>query len=262
MFELIKAVIEPVIKAVSVPDILVRRDRVKLREIGAELYVFYTSVNEIVVLGDHIVGEIESGVRWMSRKVAEGKHEDHLLTHLPFWLGQQRVSILKASQTIKRLGLELQVIDRLSYAALVPLLHGKGSIVSGLIESCAEENAVLQTYEEQVLLREMDKCRDLAEQRSEVELRHLYRMEPQERQIEIGQKAQRTVLAGLDYIPAKRVGEFESYLQNEKPREYLAAISTALEGLRVQLEKHFTISDILLCVGDRRACPTDRWNGL
>lgn len=102
MLELIKAVVEPVTKAL--PDLLERRDRTKLREIGTELFIFYSSVNEIVVLGHRIASEIEQVCSSMKRKVDEGHPDERLRTDLPFWLGVQRASLLKAVQSIKRLG--------------------------------------------------------------------------------------------------------------------------------------------------------------
>jgi hypothetical protein len=48
-----------------------------------------------------------------------------------------------------------------------------GNVVSRLIEACAENHAVLKTYEEQVLLSEMDKYRDIASQHADVAVEDL-----------------------------------------------------------------------------------------
>jgi hypothetical protein len=266
MFELIKAVIEPVTKALSIPDLLARRDRKKLREIGTELFVFYSSANEILVLGYRIVGEIERACSWMRRKLEQGKPDESFGSDLPFWLGLQRASLLKLVQTIKRLGLELQIIDRVSYAALVPLIHGKGAAISRLADLYSEkDNDVLPIYDEHLLQNAMDKATALAaaqpvleESRSPSQMIYIFD-HPEIKQITLD--AQRTMIRGLSSIPAKRLDEFLAYLEEERPRERLATIESALDGLRIALEKNFSIADVLLEVRDERACPTNRWAG-
>lgn len=266
MFELIKAIIEPVTKALSVSEQLARRDREHLREIGTELFVFYSSANEIVVLGHHIVDEIERGCLWMKRKLDQGKSDEMLLTNLPFWLGALGVSLLKAVQAIKRLGLGLQVIDRVCYAGLAPLIHGKGCPIRRLlIRTCGDDDvAGLVAYDEHLLIA-MDNFTAAAEASAENTVDPLgmgFRIMPSFEQMQRNIHAQRTVVTGLSWIPARRLSEFQNYLEEEKPRERLAAIEQALDGLRGMLEKNLSIADVLLQVRDIRACPTDRWVGL
>ena len=73
MIEIIKAIIEPIAKAISVPELLKSHKDKKAHEIGTELFVMYASLNEILVVGRSIVSELESGTEWMSRKLKEGK---------------------------------------------------------------------------------------------------------------------------------------------------------------------------------------------
>ena len=259
MFQLIKAIIEPVTKALSVSELLARRDRKHPREVGTELFVFYSSANEILVLGDHIVHEIESGCSWMKRKLDEGKPDETLGTGLSFWLGGLTASLIKAVHAIKRLGLKLQIIDRVSYAALVPLIHGGHSPTMSLIYTCGDDfGAGLVAYDEHLLLG-IDNFNAAAEAFEPTidPVRMTRIMRSSFRQMQMNIDVQRTVLRGLSSIPARRLSEFQNYLEDEKPRERLAAIEQALEGLRNVLEKNFSIADVLLNVRDIRACPED-----
>lgn len=265
MFELIKAVVEPIAKALSVSDLLARRDRKKLREVGTELFVFYTSVNEIVVAGNQIVDQIERICWWMKDKLDQGQPDAVYYSELPFWLGLQQASLLKAVQSINRLGLELQIIDRAAYAALIPLMSGKHNAIGDLIESCARDDrddtfgtrkTALQTYDETVLQAAMaESIRfDAAQDADKLRLRHDM-VAPGELTI----RATRTVLEGLACIRAGRLTEFQNYLKEAQPRARLAAIEEALDKLRTALERNFSLTDVLLAVRDRRVCPTDRW---
>jgi hypothetical protein len=157
MIELIKAIVEPVAKALSATDLLDGRDRKQLREIGTELFVFYNSVNELVVVCHRILGEIERGCSWMRRKLDEGKPDQRLLTHIPFWLGILRVSLIKTVQSIHRLGLGLRIIDRGCYLALIPLIHGKFRAISYLETSAGDEDCALVTYDEHLLQSAIDR---------------------------------------------------------------------------------------------------------
>jgi hypothetical protein len=88
MLELIKAIVEPVAKALSATDLLEGRDRKQLREIGTELFVFYNSVNELVVVCHQIVGESRADVHgcdesWMRANRINAVYTYSLLAGYP-----------------------------------------------------------------------------------------------------------------------------------------------------------------------------------
>ena len=261
MFQLIKAIIEPVTKALSVSELLARRDRKHPREVGTDRFVFYSSANEILVLGDHIVHEIETGCSWMKRKLDQGKPDETLGTNLPLWLGALTASLIKAVHAIKRLGLELQIIDKVSYAALVPLIHGKHSPTMDLIYTSGDRlfGAGLVAYDEHLLLgiENFNAAAEAFEPALDP-VRMTKIMRSSFRQMQMNINAQRTVLWKISSIPARRLSEFQNYLEEEKPRERLAAIERALDGLRGMLEKNFSIADVLLELRDIRSCSPGR----
>lgn len=71
MFELLKTIIEVLAKAV--PGILERHKARRLRTVGAELFVLYSSINKILVTGYAVVSSLESALPWLEKKLASGE---------------------------------------------------------------------------------------------------------------------------------------------------------------------------------------------
>jgi hypothetical protein len=261
MFELAKLLADTVLKAIPLSDILSRRDKAKIRHIGAELFALYASLNEVYVVGSGITEEIQKGCGWMQRKLNEGQPDAELSTTLPFLLSQQRVSLLKAVRSVNALAVELNIIDGKSYAALVPLIHGKGNAISDLLDSIAWNEPSLKVYDEATLLAGMQESYDGALSSSNSESSRRPSMMRFGDQFSLTQKARRLSLTGVAHIKASRLPELHAYLEAEKPAERLAELQRILDTFRAALEKNFSVSDILLAVGDRRAGVTNQWVG-
>jgi hypothetical protein len=259
MFELIKILAETAIKAIPLKDILSRTHKSKIADIGIELFTLYASLNEIYVVGNGIVAEIQNLCRWMQRELSEGQSDAVLITDLNFLLSQQRVSLLKAVRSIKTLGLELSIIDGKSYAALVPLIHGKGNAVSDLLGTISSAPPELKVYDEKTLLAGMDVSRNATKAGpARLDMRnHPFLMVGTDELVKLTKSAQRLCVNETGLIKASRLPEFQAYLEAEKPAERLAELGRILENLRTALERNFSLTDILLKAGDKRAAITD-----
>src|SRR6266478_3570247 len=142
MLELVKAIVEPIAKSLSITDFIELRKKKKAHEIGTELFLLYASLNDILVVGRRIVEELQGAASWMNRKLQEGKPDETFLTHIDFLLRQQSLNILKLVASVKRLGLELQVIAPDVYVRLSPLMHGKLNALSKLISAISGEDNI------------------------------------------------------------------------------------------------------------------------
>jgi hypothetical protein len=262
VLELIQAIVVPVAKALSVSDVSKGRDRKQFREIGTELFVFYNSANELVAVCHTIVEEIKRGCSWMQQNLSEGKPEECFFTDLPFWMGVLTASLLKTVHSIHRLGLRLRIINRGAYLPLIPLIHGKFMAIGHLVQSAGDEDCCLVVYDEQLLQSAIERFVDAAWADDQLKPRRLLRQfMGQDVQRQMIDKATRTVVTEISRIRASRHAELRNYLNDEQPRERLTATENALNKLRVVLEKNFSLADVLLDVGDIRACPKDRWAG-
>src|SRR5262245_48886514 len=103
MLELIKAIVEPIAKSLSVTGRLEARKDKDAHEIGTELFLLFASLNDILVAGRRIVEQLEGACTWMEGKVRVGKLDECYLCHVDFLLRQQSLSILKLVASIKRL---------------------------------------------------------------------------------------------------------------------------------------------------------------
>ena len=84
MFGFLKLIFEALFKGLSIAELSNRRDKKRIAEIGTEMLLLYSSLNGIISVGDAIVHELESTLRWLDRKRQEGKLNDKLMTHLKF----------------------------------------------------------------------------------------------------------------------------------------------------------------------------------
>lgn len=262
MIEIIKAIIEPIAKAISIPELLKSHKDKKAHEIGTELFVMYASLNEILVVGRSIVSELESGTEWMGRKLKEGKPDECLYTNLEFLLSQQSSNILKLVASVKRLGLELQVIAPDVYVRLAPLLHGKLNAVACLLD-CINRNfskpklvsTDIESIEQILAVGDQYSAGLTSDEPQETESKALavadyvlYRERDAFEQL-IRQEG----IDDIGSIPAHQYPVIRGYLDNRKPSATLDDIEALLLIFRESIEANFSLRDILLKVGDHRA---------
>ncbi|HWW68905.1 MAG TPA: hypothetical protein VN089_03095 [Duganella sp.] len=262
MIEIIKAIIEPIAKAISVPELLKSHKDKKAHEIGTELFIMYASLNEILVVGRSIVSELESGTEWMSRKLKEGKPDECLYTNLEFLLSQQSSNILKLVASVKRLGLELQVIAPDVYVRLAPLLHGKLNAVACLLDSINRKYSkpkLVSTDIESIehILAVGDECSAALTSYKPHETESMAHAVAdhviyQERNV-FEQLIRQEEIEDVGSIPAHQYPVIRAYLDMRKPSATLDDIEALLLVFRKSLEANFSLRDILLKVGDHRA---------
>src|SRR5262245_193625 len=110
MFELLKLVIESLLKSFSLDNLAAKRREKRLAGVGTEIFLLYTSTNEILVAGGMITSELERALESLARKEQAGEMDQTVSTNLVFLLRQQAYNILKFQASQKRLAVELQVI--------------------------------------------------------------------------------------------------------------------------------------------------------
>jgi len=260
MFELIKAMVELLGK--SIPNILEAKKKKNLNAIGTDLFLLYTSLNNILVVGRRICAELESGLNWMKRKVQEGEPDRELNTHLDFLLSQQMVNILNFIKALKSLQLQVQIIAPEAYAKLIPLIHGKYSALSLLI------NAMDGRYSKpQLVVASEEKLGEIMRIANEyitgdalslVEHGGSYHSRLQDEfDPLISELLHKVELDNLSHIPARNYAIIETYLVSRKPNDVLDEIEDVLKQLYEAIKSNFSLQDILLKVGDKRFSPSN-----
>lgn len=260
MYEIIKIIIESITKNFSLEWFLkVQKDK-RTNEIGTELFLMYSALNNIIVVGHSIIGELKSGLYWLDDKAKSGEADRSFYTHINFNLLQQKINIIQLIASIKRMGLELQVVAPEAFVSLAPLIFGKLSAISILLNFLKyNENPPLLSVTSDKLYKmvefailkgkeiEIKSHRDLYPIVYEIECKH--RELFYDLFIDEG-------IDDLSNIPVRQRDIIRSYLEIHKPDQTLKEIEEIAKLIRLGIEKHFSLQDILLNVGDRRSAIT------
>lgn len=240
MFEIIKILVDNFLQALNLKDVKKNIESKKIRNVGTDLFVLYTCLNDIFITGSSIVNELERYTQWMNRKISEGKDRESYLTQINFLLEQQRWHLMKFVKAIKALKEELLLISPSSYQMLYPLIHGKINIVGDLIHTLS--SGTLTVYDENQVKKFIEE-----NNRKRFEFNNL-------------PKAIEN-LGDLSYIGKDKLLDVENYLNNRNPREVLAQIENVLNDLHKSIKENFSVNDILIGVGNKKGTLTDQYMG-
>ena len=243
MFEVVKLIVETLSKVLdpkSIPTLL--RDRRK-RELGAELFVLYVALNEVVTNGESIVSSLQTYCKRMEAHM-EGNSDPYALTGgswIEHKLVRQRTNLAKFGRSVQRLYRELQIIDAESYRNMKPLIEGKSnaldSLMCNLSEAKLPANGPTDASLRQLLLQDDERDFKAWDRQGGLALREEF---------------DRGSLSAREPWNEQAYEIVERYLSTRKPRSQLEAISEVASNLKISLEKHFCVSDILLDVRDKR----------
>lgn len=245
MIELIKAIVEPVIKAISVKDLLEARKTKRIHAVGTELFLLYASLNEILITGRQIVATLKDVCERVERSKPHGLHKVPHVTNLSTLLEHQKVNLRRSLDTINRLALELQVIAPSVYRQVAPIFNGKVAKVHDIADVATRgltyfndveiHEAMGSTNQSQItaLFSRRDSTEDLASLRGSL-------LVPE------------VILPDLTTITYEGYERVAAYLNEHNPALALDQLEEILVDFRGKLESNFTLQDILLQVADKR----------
>ena len=245
MFEILKFIVETVGKSFSLKEFKEARSSRKLNEIGTELFLMYSYINDILVVGREIVRELESGLSWLEHKYRAGESDRTLTTHVDFLLRQQSINILKLVRSIKRLRHEFELISPDVYLRLVPLLEGKRNVVSGLIYEISSEKPHIVSIDA-INLDDLLMTQSLDGG-------------PKDRTKEVPIVFERLAIDNITSIPVSSYEVIKKYLDSRQPGQVLDEIESIARKLHDSIAHNFTVNDILLRVGDPRLALPDNY---
>jgi len=237
MIELIKALVEVMTQVI--PRIKTVRTDKKKRELGAMLFLLYVRLNEAMLAGEGIIRSLEVYIERMRRHLDYG--DDAYALTGGHWIAQKVRHQITNFERLRELLYDqrvfLQIIDSDSYNHLVPLLDRKFGALSELLDIMRsgslplaptknDLDAVIDVGDDQLTLHEVM-----------IELEPRWLAEALPTNAEWG---------------AEIFSRINLYLQTREPRKQLAEIRTLLAAIREALESYFSITDVLLEVGDSR----------
>jgi len=247
MFELVKALVEAVAKAI--PDADDPRRRKHLTEIGASLLLAYIRINETLVTGERIVDILEAYALRASEAIARDDGEGLLKVgretqrDLEYPLDQQRINLADICTDIRQKRLHIRVFDGESSVKLDHLLWGKLNAVTALLRVLAQRALPLSPTDQEIAeVTDPDLVIDwwepsddpvIARTSGAIATRVVHTSEPWDRDV------YQTLTA---------------YLEQQRPRDQLARSWDALAQLRSAIEEHASVQDVLqaLAKAERR----------
>jgi hypothetical protein len=262
MFDIITIVAKKIVESFSLSWIAKYVHDKKKNSIGTELFLLYSSLNEILVLGLSIIDEIDNVVSWMDRKVKENKAYEKCSTQLDFKLNQQSINLLRFMGSLSRLSTELQVISPNTFISVIPLVEGKFNAISYLIRLMGNVfDKPRLPYIEDADREEIERMVNAGGDVSLITIVKYGKDEAWKHPVEsqIAEKLKFVAVEDLGYVEAKHVDVIKEYLVERNPRKGLAELEKVAKALRVAIAKNFSLDDILLSVGDRRCALEDPW---
>lgn len=245
MLETIGAIVQLLEKLLPALDYGKWKREQRMKELGVELFRIYVHLNEILVNGREVQGSIRVYISRMEQHLSTGDDE-YALTGgqwIAHRIRQQQHSIAQLGRALQRVGPQLQVIDGSTYARLMPLMSGKLNVLDSLLAVLSAERLPLREVAEEELLQ-LQSLRGLPELNSLKALRDRMLSES----VPTSEPWDKSVYHKL-----------RSYVNTGGADERLDAIERLLERLKAALEEHFSITDVLLSIGDERF--GDSYNG-
>jgi hypothetical protein len=250
MFELIKIIVEKIADSFSPSAIKKYANDRKLSELGSELFLLYSSLNSITVTGRRIVDQLRYGVEALEGKLSEGRTDFvWYVDELPDLLAMQRISLMRFSTSLKRLGTHLQVIDGKAFREIVPLIYGKMNAVKTMVDLLAQRDPRLITIDDAHARALLFQTEDRSSvNRNDDTIGEAFSSERYAMCHVLDESALpiSSALSQHNYEPIR------DYLASRNPELELDAIDSIADRIRDAIAKNFSISEILLHVGDRR----------
>lgn len=231
----------------SLPDLIKLRRSDKLSNLGADLFLLYTALNESIICAQDIIKSLRVYVDRMERHLASGD-DPYALTG-GRWI---RAKIEAQQQNLAKVGLNmgrwrrhLQVLDPNAFRTLVPLIQGKQNALDSLLKLL---NGGALPLDPSSMTRELlgpEAVDDL----------NLAALNDRDWQ---PQELRWSAVPTSPEWDAEVLSHVRRYLATN-PSARLDEMAVALDQLRSALLENFSLADVLLRVGDKRL--TTPYNG-
>ncbi|MEU0266611.1 hypothetical protein [Nocardioides sp. NPDC006303] len=228
MIEFVKLIVDVVLKAV--PGIVSRSERDKAAYLGADLFLLYVQINDVLVRAEQIVTQMERYDRASDIELATARGA--LLELVTDQISDLRV----ITERLQGLRWELHVIEGPSVVALDLLLTIKSAALDMLSYAVDHDHLPLGTTSIEVDEEGVRWPGNSPSFRSSQTILHNMFDE----------------LGRDNPTRDHEVRRIRAYLEHRQPREEMRAIRENLETLREAIAANFTIQDILIRAGDPR----------
>lgn len=247
VIEIIRTLIETL--ANGFPGIAGMREDKRRRQLGAELFLLYANINQLMLTAEDIIQHLEQYAACTERDLNDGSEEEvleHSRRVTPL-VERQRDDLLYVRLLLDSRSAVVQIIEPDAYNRLVPLLGLKQGALDTLSMIMYMGDLPLDPSQAEIDAW-MARLPPLGESRTRGATRSLIAVDRLIR--DSGRRWRENVVPRTSWgqdVHARIV----QYLDERQPRRQLEEIRSALALLRSTLLENFTIADVLLEVGER-----------
>ena len=249
MFELIKLFAEQIIKTLDLSSLAKYRKSSKKAEIGANLFLLYSSLNRIYGRGIELLNELEHVCKRLDRYIEEGRNDQTISSwHAARLLNDQYVDVLQVRASFIRLYTLLDVVSGDLSGRMYVFIGGKinairflGILISGISngkESAKFHSALFGPNSDERLVREIIRMRDQGG-------RWIKRTDDL-----LNTQDRAESFQSISAMSREQVEVLRRFLSERNPRSQLEALQPILADLHKKLSENFSVEDVLLKIGD------------
>jgi len=249
LFELIKLFAEQIIKTLDLSSLAKYRKSSKKAEIGANLFLLYSSLNRIYGRGIELLNELEHVCKRLDRYIVQGRTDETISSwHAARLLRDQYADVLKVRSSFTRLCALLDVISDDLSGKMDAFIGGKinaisflGYLISGVTnqrEDGTFSSALFGPNSDERLVHEIIRMRDqgMDRKRSMSDFRLT--------------QDQSEAFQSISEMSRGQVEILRRFLSERNPRKQLEALKPILVDLHKKLSENFSIEDVLMKIGD------------
>jgi hypothetical protein len=221
MFEVLRLLIETLTQ--GLPNFSSFREEKKRRELARDLFVLYIRLNKAMIAADGIVKLLEKLTE------SEDSWDRHFLKEqLRNAAQRQELALAKLTEELDSEANAMLILEEGAYRKIDDLVFTKSSHLDQLRTALTRGELPLSAYQP-------------------------HPDEPaRNRHWGFGRPLSVRIVVDISGSDRQVFYDVRTYLQSGIPQSHIADIRIALESLRTALETHFSISDVLLDVGDHR----------
>lgn len=265
MIDIIKTLVDALVR--GLPGLMGLREDRRRRKLGAELFLLYAKINQVVLTAEGIVGFLEAYVAYVEQKPSPPSSQSIqssfkgspprfddmpvLKNAVPLLERQaedlRKVHELLSGRSSGRLTVIMQILDPDAHNRLAVLLGGKQGALGMLIHAISSHRVPLDPFMDEIdaIARALPAPPEHPAA-SFMIVDHLWPHADAFRWLE-------SALPGREHVsPAEVYAQVKRYLDERSPREQLDEMRSSLATLRSALLENFTLADVLLEVGDAR----------
>lgn len=257
MLEILKLIIEKILSFENISKIIEIKNKTNTKNYGLQLFIFYNKMNNIYIIAEKIVDKIDEIINMKELADIPGYGVSHEFDNLRKLIKLQIRNVQEFWDEYEKNKEMIHLLDRDSYRKINSFFDPKLGLLRN-IEKClrpAEQRisispSVAEYFSYELKFSEL-MSNSLEKHGDYIILRNVFRKEFIENsQPPYSADLERNLTSNL---PSIAIITLEKYRKEREPRKQLEYFKESLESLYNAIKSNFSVSDLLVSVGDRKS---------